>query len=136
MTQESKSILCVDDQSDVCELIGAVVSSLGYKAVTAFTYAEGVAKAQSTSFDLYIISSGLTDGSGAELCRQIRAVNPQSLIIFTSAGNFHREIATAKAVGVNQVLRKPFYLRKLEEAIASLFADDSANPPQGDTESP
>jgi two-component system response regulator AtoC len=123
MSQENKSILCVDDERDICELIAAVVSSLNYTVVSSCcTYAEGLALAQSTSFDLYIISSGLTDGSGAELCREIRASNPQTPIIFTSAGNFHKEIAAAKAVGVNQILKKPFYIGKLEAVISKLLS--------------
>ncbi len=121
MGKQKGSILCVEDQLNVCELIAIVLSGLGYEVVKAHTYADALLKCLRLSFDLYIINSGLPDGAGAELCKEIRARNSQTPIIFTTGGDSTKEFSEAKAIGINAILNKPFKLAELEALVTQLL---------------
>jgi len=41
-------------------------------------------QAKQSSFDLYLMDHALTDGSGINLCRQIRSFDPKTPIVFYS----------------------------------------------------
>ena len=122
MGNHEGSILCVEDQPDLCELLVLVLSSLGYEVVTAQTYAGALGHCFSQPFDLYIINSGLPDGQGVDLCAEIRARGLQTPIILTSGGNDTKEILKAQMVGVNLILSKPFSLVKLEAEVKRLLS--------------
>ena len=75
-----RRVLCVDDYSDTCDLIKLVLSQ--YEVVAAYTKADGFYLASTELFDLIILDHHLPDGTGLELCREIRAVNPIVPILF------------------------------------------------------
>src|SRR5215211_1034517 len=110
MGNHKGTILCVEDQFEVCELLALALSSLGYEVVKSYTYADALEKSLTLFFNLYIINSGLPDGSGIELCKEIRVRDSLTPIIFTSGSNDIYEFSGAKAAGVNFILSKPFKL--------------------------
>jgi DNA-binding response OmpR family regulator len=116
------SILCVEDQLQLCELLALVLGSLGYEVVESYTFADARLKSSTMHFDLYIINSGLPDGSGLELCREIRARNSHSPIIFTSGGDNQNEFSEVKDAGADLILIKPFSLDKLSSIISRFLA--------------
>src|SRR5262249_34968056 len=80
-----KLILCVDDDDDTCEMLKTTLGLAGYEIVTAKSTPEGLQKAKTNQFDLYILDGHLPVSSGIELCRQIRNYDAQTPIIFFSA---------------------------------------------------
>lgn len=121
MGKDGWCILCVENQRDVCQLIAIFLQTLGYEVVTAHTFSDGLAKALFGSFDLYIIDSDLPDGTGAELCKQIRLIDRSAAIVFSSAGEYHQELAESINASANYFLSKPFQLSELENITALLF---------------
>ena len=65
-----RCILCVDDHADPCDLITAILRD--YEVALAFSMAEGLRKAVSQDFDLVLLDYHRRDGTGPELCKQIR----------------------------------------------------------------
>lgn len=63
--------------------------------------------AQNERFDLYLLDSGFTDGSGLELCRQLRELNPQTPIVFYSGNAYKTDKEKGMAAGANAYLIKP-----------------------------
>src|SRR4051812_13981371 len=81
----NERILCVEDDEDTCELLSFSLGKAGYEVVSAYTFADGLAKALSGSFKVILLDSHLPDGSGIELCKQIRETGSHTPVIFYSA---------------------------------------------------
>src|ERR1051325_2750292 len=75
-------ILCVDDDEDTCEMITALLGQAGYEVQHALSISEGLIKAQGDNFDLILLDWSLADGTGLELCKQIRAFDTRTPILF------------------------------------------------------
>lgn len=82
MKPESPRILFVDDHEDTRFMISTLLGLRGYRMTTAASVAEGVKLARTRAFDLYLLDSRFADGTGRELCEQIRAFDAHTPIIF------------------------------------------------------
>jgi CheY-like chemotaxis protein len=100
-----RRVLCVDDDADTCELLS--FSLPAYELTLAHTFADAITKALSTDFDAILLDSHLPDGSGIELCKQIRESDPGIPIIFYSADAFPEQIDEAMEAGATKYLTKP-----------------------------
>jgi two-component system, chemotaxis family, response regulator Rcp1 len=114
-------ILCIEDDGDTCSLLSTLLGLSHYQVVTARTMAEALASAQSGPFDLYLLDSKLPDGTGAELCQQIRAFNRHTPIIFLSGAASQADRKQAVSAGAQAFLPKPADLEALRQVIARLL---------------
>ena len=105
MPLTAKRILCVEDHADTCELLRCLLSD--YQVITVSTLAEAWQVAQSEPVELYVLDSRLPDGTGLELCRQIRASDPHTRIVFCSADAREAAEQQALAAGAQAYLTKP-----------------------------
>lgn len=121
MANHKGTILAVEDHRGMALLIATELGALDYEVVRAFTFADGLNQIRTRVFDLYIINSVLPDGSGIELCKQIRASNPKAPIILTSGGDHKKEFSEAKAAGVNCILSKPYKPATLGKMVTRLL---------------
>ncbi len=92
-----------------------------YVLRTATTAAEGLQLAQSEHFDLCLLDLRLPDGSGLELCRQIRSLHPHTPIVFYSTIAHEAYRQEALSAGAQEYLVKPQSMSALVELIAQLF---------------
>ena len=112
---DKKRILFVDDDDDTCELIAFCFPQ--FEIVTADSMAEGLLLAQSRRFELYLLDNWLPDGTGIELCRQIRQFDPCTPVIFYSAVANESDIQHALSAGAQAYVVKPESIEKLERVI-------------------
>ena len=64
--------------------MAALLGARGYGVETARGYGEGLRLAGAVSYDLILLDYKYADGTGAELCRQIRESDPDTPILFFS----------------------------------------------------
>ncbi len=121
MANSKGTILAVEDHRGIALLIATELGALDYEVVRAFTFADGLKQIQTRMFDLYLINNTLPGGSGIELCKEIRAGNPQAPIILTSGGDGTKVFPEAKAAGVNCILSKPYKPATLSKIIDRLL---------------
>ena len=114
-----KRILLVDDDDDTCELIAFCLPQ--FEIVTADSVAEGLLLAQSLRFELYLLDNWLPDGTGIELCRQIRQFDPYKPVIFYSAVANESAIQHALLAGAQAYVVKPESIETLERVILQAF---------------
>jgi DNA-binding response OmpR family regulator len=108
MTPATKRrILCIDDDSDTCELLTVCLGLDGYEVVTATTFQEAARLAKEELFDLYLIDERLPDGEGLNLCRAIRAFDRHTPIVFYSADARQATRQAASNAGAQAFLVKP-----------------------------
>jgi CheY-like chemotaxis protein len=98
-----KRILCVEDNSDVCELIAAILTDCEV------IFAQGAKAAWETyasrKFSLIILDYHLADGDGLDLCERIRDKDLQTPIVFIT-GDDDLADQSIREAGAQRCLRK------------------------------
>ena len=120
-------ILIIEDNQDTCELMITLLEQSNYEVWPACTVADGARLARSEHFDLYLLDNRLPDGTGVELCRQIRELHPSAPILFLSAAVTETDRRRAIKAGAQSFLRKPNDLENLEPTISRLLNTTGAN---------
>ncbi|HEU4509891.1 MAG TPA: response regulator [Pyrinomonadaceae bacterium] len=100
-------VLYIEDHDDTRELVTLVLEQSSYEVVTGSTIKNGVDLAGSQQFDLYLLDSWLPDGSGLDLCRQIRQFDKATPILFYSAAAYEIDRDEAISSGAQAYLIKP-----------------------------
>lgn len=78
--------------------------------------------ARQQNFDLFLLDSRLPDGSGIDLCKEIRQFDAHTPIIFFSADAYDSDRSMAMGAGAQGYLTKPARLSELCDLISSLIA--------------
>jgi DNA-binding response OmpR family regulator len=114
-------VLYIEDHDDTRELVTLVLEQKRFEVVTGSTIETGVALAGSQHFDLYLLDSWLPDGSGLDLCKQIRQFDKATPILFYSAAAYEIDRDLALKSGAQAYLIKPSQPSELCTLVASLI---------------
>ena len=117
MSSPKPRILCV-------EVLPLLLTD--YALTLAHTVDEGLRLAQGGGFDLYLLDDWLPDGSGIELCRQIRRFDSRTPVLFYSGLGDDTEGQRALAAGAQAYLQKPVDWEELARVIARLITEAAA----------
>ena len=113
-------ILYVEGHPDSCELLSIWLGAAGYKVVCANTVYDGLRLARSGTFNVYILSGLFIDGTGLDLCRQIRMFDSNTPIIFYSALTRDVDLSEAIEAGAQAYLILPDDFEWIEQTIRRL----------------
>ena len=119
--KEKALILHVDDDPDVRLLMAGSLQELGYTVLTAGTVSEALQLGKETTFDLCILDVRLPDGTGIELCKQLRGLQPKTPIVYYSAYADDESQEAALSVCGDAYLRKPTSMGEWEKTIKDLL---------------
>ena len=72
-TEKLRSVLVIDDVSDVTEMLSVLLTHAGYEVSAASSAHEAIALAQRHQFDMIISDIGMPEMNGYELARALRA---------------------------------------------------------------
>lgn len=116
------SVLVVDDQAEIRQLIRDALEGAGYRVEEACNGKEGLEHYRSKPVDLVLMDIVMPDQDGLEAIMALRREFPESRIIaMTGASdgigilNF---LDVAKMFGAKRTLQKPFDLKTLLDAVA------------------
>jgi len=116
-----KRILCIDDDEDTCLMLRVLLELADYQVATAGTFTDGLNLAKDQQFDLYLVDFRLPDGSGSELCQEIRSFDSHSPIIFCSGRAGREDRKEATDAGADAYLIKPVEPDLLKKTMHSLL---------------
>ncbi len=126
------SVLIVDDEDDILELIELTLLRMGLEVERASTVKDAIAKVLAGSFDLCLTDMRLPDGEGLELVQFISDnLSDLPVAVITAHGNTENAVAALKA-GAFDYLAKPVsleQLRTLVKSALSLPTPSTAKPP-------
>jgi DNA-binding response OmpR family regulator len=113
-------ILYVEEHAESCELLALWLNNYGYEVDTANTMSDGLSLAKGGAFDAYILSGKFIDGTGLDLCRQIRLFDRTTPIVFYSALTRDTDLVAAVTAGAQAYLIKPNDFEQIESTIKHL----------------
>ena len=119
--EKTRRILYIEDHADTRELVTLLLSQKSYEVITGSTIESGVALAGAGEFDLYLLDSWLPDGSGLDLCKQIREFDKTTPILFYSAAAYAADSDLALRSGAQAYLVKPSQPSELCELVTDLI---------------
>ena len=77
-------ILIVEDDIDLREGLSFSFSSDGYVVTESGTKRDGLSKIAKNSYDLILLDCNLPDGTGFDLCREVRVYSNIKIIMLTA----------------------------------------------------
>jgi signal transduction histidine kinase/CheY-like chemotaxis protein len=121
---EGQVILAVDDEVDVLHALEEMLAQLGYEPVGFNDSREALKaiRAEPRRFDAVVSDEVMPELIGTQLSHEIRKVNPTMPIVIASGYGGAGFEARALSAGVNRVLRKPYRMSEIAEALATFFA--------------
>ena len=119
-------ILIVEDDSDLREGLSFSFSSDGYDVIETETKKEGLQEIKKGGCDLVLLDCNLPDGTGFELCKEVRSYSNIPIIMLTARDTELDEIK-ALELGVNDYLSKPFSLGVLKARMKRILQEKSEN---------
>lgn len=127
-----KQILLVEDDLSLISGLSFAVKKAGYGLNIAHTKSEADEKWEDGKYDLVILDVSLPDGSGFDICRNIRQTSKVS-IMFLTAMDEETDIIMGLDIGGDDYITKPFKLAVFMSRINALLRrSDNFN--QTDTE--
>jgi PAS domain S-box-containing protein len=114
--RSGETVVVVEDDEFVREVISDILESAGYQVLTAKTGAEGlsVLKNYSGFVDLFLIAMVLPDIDGRELGDRLVAINPCIRLAYMSSRS---DEALIEGVQNTRVIQKPFTMKTLLDRV-------------------
>jgi DNA-binding response OmpR family regulator len=106
-------ILLVEDETKIADTLKLGLGENGYKVEVAYDGNAGLELFHSKSFDLAVLDNDISGMNAYHLCRCIRTVNPEVLIIMlTALGSLDDKIEAYEAKADDYII-KPFEFKEL-----------------------
>ncbi len=118
---ERTTILVVDDEAGVRELLGDALRIAGYQTVLAADGAEALAAWRREHVDLAIVDINLPDGDGFSFVDTVRATDATTPVLLLSARDAPADVARGLRGGADDYVRKPFSLEELLLRVAAIL---------------
>src|SRR4249920_3417267 len=111
-------VLVVDDERQILRALSTSLRAAGYTVDTAETAATALAAAAMRPPDAVILDLVLPDGSGTDVCRELRTWSSAPVIVLSAVGDEREKIAALDA-GADDYVTKPV---GIDELLARLRA--------------
>lgn len=115
-----KDILIVDDDSDLSFIITEMLESYGFNVTCAGSCEEAFALLGERRFSLVLLDVNLPDGTGFELCSELRRVSAVP-VIFASARTGETDRISGFDIGGDDYLSKPYSMKELLSRVNALL---------------
>jgi DNA-binding response OmpR family regulator len=116
----SVSVLAVDDEKNLLELLMKILGKRGFKVKTALDGTEALKLLDQERFQLAIVDIKMGPLNGVQLLKEIKDRQPITKVIMMTAYPTSETRMRASENGASAYLTKPIDLQKLVETINSL----------------
>ena len=121
-----KNILLIEDEENLNRGISLKLKKEGYAVFSAACVSEGLKLFQDNTIDLVICDIGLPDGSGLDLCANIRQ-RSDVLFLFLTALDTEVDVITGYEMGADDYVTKPFDPDELLARVKTILKRYSIN---------
>jgi two-component system, OmpR family, response regulator RegX3 len=115
-----RTILLVEDEESITAPLSEALRREGFEPQIAGTAAEALELAEASEPDLVLLDVMLPDGSGFDVCRELRARSHVPIIMLTARGDEADRVAGLE-VGADDYVVKPFSAREVAARIRAVL---------------
>jgi two-component system response regulator RegX3 len=124
MSRPKRTILLVEDEASIREPLAEVLRSEGFETLVAGSVAEALEEAR-RSPDLVLLDVMLPDGSGFDVCRELRRDSQVPIIMLTARGE-EADRVVGLELGADDYVVKPFSGREVVARIRAVLRRTAA----------
>lgn len=119
----SETIMLVDDEEIVIEVVGQILESLGYNVFLARSGQEAleIYWGRKAEIDLVILDMVMPKMSGAITFERLKGVNPKVKVLISSGYSVDGQASELLQKGCNGFIQKPFNIRELSKKIRDVL---------------
>jgi DNA-binding NtrC family response regulator len=124
--EKKETILIVEDDRAICEMLGKVLSKQGYCTLKAENGKQEIRMATDNRLDLVVLDLNLPDIEGIHVLKQVKTQNRSTQVIVLTGHGSRETARSAMEIGAFDFLTKPFDVHDvcdvIKEALTSLPA--------------
>jgi len=120
-----RRILVVDDDADVADSLGALLSALGQQVEVAYAGERGLASALAHRPQIAFLDLSMPGMSGVELSRRLREHFPPEALTLVALSGHDRRAAVAEGGAFEHHLLKPAGIDRVRELLSAIAGSDS-----------
>ncbi|HEY4064930.1 MAG TPA: sigma-54 dependent transcriptional regulator [Puia sp.] len=128
-----KRILIIDDDMDMCNLLGRFLQKKGFETDASHSGNKGIAKFKESKFDVVLCDFRLGDKEGREVLREIKQADPYAIvIIITGYSDIKTAVDVIKA-GAFDYITKPLIPEEVLNVIGRALQQPATGRAPGQT---
>ena len=117
------SILTVDDDAEMLNLLHEVISQLGHTSVTAVDGIDALEKLQENQFDIIITDINMPRMDGIELTKQVKEDFEDVDVLTVTGYETEYKYTDVIEIGASDFISKPFNINELEAKINRIIRE-------------
>jgi len=117
------TILVVDDQDHIRQLLTISLEICGYRVITARDGVDALKQFAQQPIDLLLTDWTMPEMGGEELTRHVQEKYPQIPVMVLSCASTPPERKTYKSLGIQQWIRKPFRIKQIQNSVHDALND-------------
>lgn len=115
-----KRILIIEDDNDLAQITGEMLKKYGFEVLIAGDCEQAFMILREGQFQMILMDINLPDGTGFEVCKELRRVS-KIPVIFASARTSEDDKIMGLDMGGDDYLAKPYSLRELLARVNALM---------------
>jgi DNA-binding response OmpR family regulator len=124
---ERRRILLVEDERSISGPLAAALEREGFEATVATTAGEALELGRGMAPDLVLLDLMLPDGSGFDVCRELRQTRDVPIVMLTARGDEADRIVGLE-LGADDYVVKPFSAREVIARVRAVLRRTTAAP--------
>jgi DNA-binding response OmpR family regulator len=116
-----KSILIIEDNRELAQLLELHLRDLSFKVAIAFDGVSGVAKAEANEYDLIILDLMLPGLDGLEICKRLRRKSSYVPILMLTSKSSEMDRVIGLELGADDYVTKPFSIMELMARVKAII---------------
>ncbi|AER56144.1 two-component system response regulator CreB [Pseudoxanthomonas spadix] len=130
MLRAMPNVLVVEDEAAIADAVLYALRSEGLQAEHVTLARQVAPRVRAGGVDVVVLDVGLPDGSGLDVCRQLRAFS-EVPVLFLTARNEEIDRVLGLELGADDYIAKPFSPRELVARVRARLRRSIAQPAQG-----
>ena len=120
------TILVVDDEFGIAEVLEALLGDAGHRVLTAMNGEHGLRRLAEATPDMVFLDYMMPVMDGPTMLRAMQSTPAYGAIPVVMISSLPESVVTASSTGYRAFLRKPFLLRSVTDLIAQVLGADKA----------
>ena len=126
------TILVIDDNPEMCSLVGTILGRAGHQVEVAYDGRTGADKASQIKPDLILLDIMMPDMDGWDVYQQLQLIG-DAPVIFLSAKGSEGDVVRGLQLGADDYVSKPFRRRELVARIEAVLRRTQTRSPAQET---